>query len=70
MPVLYTFEFHATQEEFDILKQLAQRWLNELRSQKVAIDELPEGLRAGAFEELDEAIETAEHICRELGIDL
>lgn len=69
MPVIRTYEFRASEEEFQVIKDLLQRWLLELKAQPEVIDQLPEGLRPGAYEELDLAIETAENICREFGIE-
>ena len=69
MPRIVTYKVHLSEEEFEILKALASRWLIELNSQYEVIDMLPKELQDGAREELDVAVIKAQTICLELGIE-
>lgn len=59
---------YISEEEFEIVKSLVERWVTELESSVQAIDEMPQVMREYGYAELDTAISKAEELKRKLDL--
>lgn len=68
MPKVVTYEIQMSEDEFEIVKQMALRWKLELDDAYNNIEEIfPLQMQDAIREDMKETMETSERICEALG---